>query len=80
VNPPNKDVLQPYKNLWIGNVDHNLTEKQLEDLFAPFGRIERVNILIDKGCAFVNFDSTESAIQARTTLQGHAVNGLPIKV
>lgn len=56
-------------SLWIGNVDPNVTEETLTQMFAAFGSLSNVRCLPEKYCAFVNFRLREDANKAMQNLQ-----------
>src|SRR5437016_606182 len=72
--------LPPCKNLWVGNIDPNTTEQEIQNLFSKFGLIENIRVLGHKNCAFVNFESLEAALEARTRLQGTPFKGKNLKI
>ena len=56
--------------MWVGNVNSELVgERQLIQLFSRCGRVENVRILPKRYCAFINFESAESAAKAIQKLQ-----------
>lgn len=52
------------RNVYIGNIEEDLTEDQLRADFSEYGEIELVNTLREKSCAFINFTNLSSAIKA----------------
>ncbi|CCG84772.1 protein of unknown function [Taphrina deformans PYCC 5710] len=52
------------RNVYVGNIEDNLTEEQLKADFSEYGEIELVNALREKSCAFINFTNLSSAIKA----------------
>jgi len=72
MNPRNPHGLT---SLWVGNVLPEVTEKELQKLFAKYGHVSSVRQLKEKFCAFVNFTDSGSAGRAMTGLQGHPVGG-----
>lgn len=56
-------------SLWIGNVDPNVNEDMLTQMFATFGTLSNVRCLPEKYCAFVNFKLREDANKAMQSLQ-----------
>ena len=56
-------------SLWIGNVDPEVTEDRLAELFGQCGPLANVRCLPEKYCAFVNFKSKEDAQTAMHHLQ-----------
>ena len=65
----------PSRALWLGNVSPSLSVPDLYKLFARYG-VESARILSDKECAFVNFETVESALAAKDDL----VNRLGCKI
>ncbi|CAG8593639.1 12323_t:CDS:2 [Acaulospora morrowiae] len=55
----------PTRSLWIGNIDTNLSNQDLMQLFSPYGSIESLRLLPDKECGFVNFVRVEDAVKAK---------------
>ncbi|CAB4478060.1 unnamed protein product [Rhizophagus irregularis] len=52
------------RNVYVGQIDDNMSEEKLKRDFSEFGEIELVNILKEKNCGFVNFTSITSAMKA----------------
>lgn len=52
------------RNVYVGNIEENMTEDQLKADFSEYGEIELVNTLREKSCAFINFTNLSSAIKA----------------
>ncbi len=56
--------------LFVGNINHNATENDLEDHFATAGKVVSVNIIQDRvtgksrGFGFVEMDTPEAAQKA----------------
>ena len=59
----------PSISLWIGNVDPNVTEETLTEMFSAYGPLTNVRCLPEKYCAFVNFRIKEDAQRAMQNLQ-----------
>lgn len=73
----------PSRALWLGNVNPSLSVPDLHKMFARYGHVESARILSDKECAFVNFESVESALAAKEDLVnrlGSKVAGSVVKV
>ncbi|XP_012562219.1 uncharacterized protein LOC100201184 [Hydra vulgaris] len=72
--------------LYIGQLDYNADERDLEDLFGKYGTVVKVSIIKDRetqrprGFAFVEFDSEEDAEAAIDGCNGQDVNGRQITV
>ena len=64
---------QPTRSIWVGNIPPNTYSGTLESVFHIFGPIESARILSHKNCGFVNFNNIESAVAARSALQGKEI-------
>lgn len=64
---PNAPYLESTLTAPLGNLDLSVTEDELRARFSAFGPIERVNMLPQKNCGFVNFVNLESALKAKVT-------------
>jgi protein JSN1 len=68
------DTLEgPTRSLWLGNIPSSTTVSSLNVIFAAFGAIESTRVLTHKNCGFVNFENLESAIQAKSQLNGKEI-------
>ncbi|PIA43523.1 hypothetical protein AQUCO_01900128v1 [Aquilegia coerulea] len=73
---PNPEV--EYTNLYIKNLDLDMTEELLQEKFSEFGKISKLTILKDsngnsKGVAFVNFETPDNAKRAMEEINGTQV-------
>lgn len=74
------------KKLFVGGLSYSATNSQLEELFSQAGKVESVNVIIDrysgqgKGFGFVEMVSEEDAQNAIKTLNGSDFNGRKINV
>jgi RNA recognition motif-containing protein len=68
------------RNLFVGNVTEGVTEDMLKELFSPFGEFDSIALMLQKGIAFVNMTSVNAAVTARAGLQGHELQGKPLKI
>jgi RNA recognition motif-containing protein len=72
--------------LYVGSLDFQTTQKELEDLFATVGQVESVNIITDKysgrskGFGFVEMPDEAKAKEAISTLNGKTLGGRMIMV
>lgn len=72
--------------LYVGNLSYEVTESELNDLFAPFGVVESVKIITDrytgnsKGFGFVEMSTREEASKAINELNGKTVRNRAIAV
>ena len=71
--------------LYVGSLDFQTTQKELEDLFATVGTVESANIITDKysgrskGFGFVEMPD-DQAKEAISTLNGKTLGGREIVV
>ena len=63
----------PTRALWLGSIPSSTTVSSLEAIFGIYGDIESTRVLIHRNCGFVNYKNIESAIQARTLLNGKEI-------
>lgn len=66
---------EKFTNLYVKNLDENLTDDELKEKFSEFGTVTNAIIMRDgegksKGFGFVNYESTEEAKQAVQALNG----------
>jgi cold-inducible RNA-binding protein len=72
--------------LFVGNLNHNTTENDLEDYFAQAGSVASVNIMLDRatgrsrGFAFVEMGSAEEAQKAIDSCNQKEFQGRPLTV
>lgn len=73
-------------NIYIGNLSFSTTEDHLKSVFAEFGNVESVKIIIDrfsgrpKGFGFIEMPSNSEADKAIKALNGSRIDGSNIKV
>ncbi len=74
------------KKLYVGNLGFDVTDKELEALFAEAGTCDSVSVITDKfsgqsrGFAFVEMSSNAEAQKAIQQLDGKDVKGRALKV
>jgi RNA recognition motif-containing protein len=74
------------QKLYVGNLSYNTTEDGLRALFAEYGEIASVNVIIDrdtgrpKGFAFVEMTTEQAANKALSALNGKSIDDRQIKV
>ncbi|XP_068598417.1 putative RNA-binding protein 15B [Brachionichthys hirsutus] len=80
-----EDDQRATSNLFIGNLDGNVTELDLRRCFDKYGLIE--DVVIKRPCrvlggayAFVKFQNLDMAHRAKVALQGRLVCGNPVKI
>ena len=67
------NVEMPTRALWLGNIPTSTTVSSLDSIFRRFGSIESTRVLTHKNCGFVNFEMPESAVLARSQLNGKEI-------
>jgi len=73
-------------NIYVGNLDHSVTEDDLKDAFSEFGDVSSVNIITDrssgqsKGFGFVEMPNDSEADKAMNALNGSQLKDREIKV
>lgn len=61
--------------LFVGSLNKRASEKDIEEIFLPYGRVDDVYIMRDefkqsRGCAFVKFPTKDMAVAAISALNG----------
>lgn len=68
---------RPLSRLFVGSLPYNLTEGQLLELFAPFGRVISVMLIRrfgkSRGAGYVEFDNPDSALAAKQKMHNHPI-------
>jgi RNA recognition motif-containing protein len=73
-------------NIYIGNLDYNVTEADLSSAFGEFGTVSKSNVIIDKftgrskGFGFVEMPDDAEANEAISQLNESSLNGRKIRV
>lgn len=73
-------------SIYVGNLSRNTTEATLKSLFAPYGEIKSVKIVIDRvtgeprGFAFVDMEAPDSIKEAIEALNGQEVDGQRLRI
>jgi cold-inducible RNA-binding protein len=74
------------QKLYVGNLSYNTTEATLRTLFAEFGEVQSINLIMDretgrpKGFAFVEMATEQAATMAISALHGKSVDDREIRV
>ena len=72
--------------IYVGNLSFDITEEELRQEFAAFGKVESVNIIIDKysgrskGFAFVEMPLVSEGQEAITALSGKTLKDRTLTV
>lgn len=73
-------------DIFVGNLPYEITEDELKDMFSAHGTVNRIKMLMDhdtgrpRGIAFVTMDDLKEAQTAIKEMDGHELNGRPMKV
>jgi len=77
--PPPDD--QSITTLYVGGLDHTITEADLRIKFATFGPISSITIPNSKSCAFVTYSFRSAAEDAANRLLNNLViHGIPLRL
>jgi cold-inducible RNA-binding protein len=74
------------KRLFVGSLSYDVTQGQLEELFATVGTVESATLITDKysgqskGFGFVEMSTDEESAKAITELNGKELSGRSIVV
>ena len=77
---PNGKILETQK-VYIGNLDHSVTQDQIYAVFSKFGRLDKVAIQMDpttstsRGFAFLSYDDAKVANLAIQSMTGQVLGG-----
>jgi RNA recognition motif-containing protein len=73
-------------NIFVGNLAFTVTEQDVRALFAPYGVVDRVNLITDRetgrlrGFGFVEMADDKAAQEAITALNGRELAGRALNV
>ncbi|KAF2843742.1 splicing factor, CC1-like protein [Patellaria atrata CBS 101060] len=75
----------PFHRLYVGNIHFSITESDLQNVFAPFGELEFIQLQKDdqgrsRGYGFVQFRDPAQAKDALEKMNGFDLAGRPIRV
>ena len=72
------------RTLFVGNLEQDITERELRDLFGPYGRIESVDIKLQRSTAtayaFIKFVTINDAINAKNDMHGRQYGEFRLKI
>ena len=72
--------------LYVGNLSYNVTQEELQEIFAEVGTVESANVITDKfsgqsrGFGFVEMASNEEGQAAIERFDGYDLKGRALKV
>ncbi|MEK7953333.1 RNA recognition motif domain-containing protein [Luteolibacter soli] len=73
-------------DIYVGNLPFTATEEEVAELFAAFGPVEKVKIVMDRetnrprGFCFVTLADTSKAKEAADAVNGQELGGRPLRV
>jgi RNA recognition motif-containing protein len=73
-------------NIYVSNISFSLDEEELENVFAEYGTVSSVKIIVDKfsgkskGFGFVEMDNETEAKSAIQNLNGFELGGRQLQV
>jgi hypothetical protein len=73
-------------DIYVGNLPFTATEEEVAGLFAAFGPVEKVKIVMDRetgrprGFCFVTLSDTSKAKEAADAVNGQELGGRPLRV
>ena len=80
-----EDLRSKFTNIFVKNIEENVTDEQLKELFEPHGPILSIILQKDqdghsRGFGFVNYENHGDASKAVESLHLHEINGKPLYV
>lgn len=76
---------QDFATVYIGNLSYNKSEGSIKKLFAKYGKVINIKIVVDpkteksKGIAFVQMTQKQDALKAIKSLNGKIIDGRTFK-
>lgn len=73
-------------NIYVGNLSYDVTDSELQNTFAPYGKVISAKVISDsmngrsRGFGFVEMESRDDAMNAINELNGKEVNGRALVV
>jgi RNA recognition motif-containing protein len=73
-------------NIYVGNLDYRVNEKELDDVFSDYGTVSSVKVIMDKfngrskGFGFVEMENQDEANKAIRELNGTTFENRKITV
>jgi len=66
--------------LYVGNLAHSVTSKQLGELFSNYGEVKEVSRILGRDFGFVEMSNSAEAEKAKEALNGSDFEGRTLKV
>ncbi len=85
-NPETSKIRSVTTNIYVGNLSYATDDRELEDLFAPFGEIASARVITDretgrsKGFGFVEMPDSAQAEAAIAALNDTEVDGRALRI
>lgn len=70
----------PTKTLWVGNLEGGVDKTLIYKIFGKFGTINSIRLVLNKKCAFINYEKVEHATSAKNALNGDDIGGNIVKI
>lgn len=73
-------------NIYVGNLDYNIDENELKNIFSEYGQVDSVKIITDKetgrtkGFGFIEMNNETEGNNAISALNGKSFNNRNMKV
>ncbi|XP_046469510.1 uncharacterized protein [Neodiprion pinetum] len=75
-----KVIANDSSTIWVGNIEKNVTDLKLRELFSRFGSINYIRRFPDKRFVFIDFKSKKAATKALNSMINFQVNGIQLPV
>ncbi|KAI2788936.1 Multiple RNA-binding domain-containing protein 1 [Penicillium oxalicum] len=78
---PNVELIRESARLFLRNLAYDITDADLEPIFAPFGKLDEIHVAFDtrtetsKGFAYIQYTNADAAIEAYRALDGKHFQG-----
>ncbi|KAF7713794.1 Uncharacterized protein PECH_002748 [Penicillium ucsense] len=78
---PNVELIRDSARLFLRNLAYDITDADLEPIFAPFGKLDEIHVAFDtrtetsKGFAYIQYTNADAAIEAYQALDGKHFQG-----
>jgi RNA recognition motif-containing protein len=68
------------KRLYVGNLPYSTNETQIREIFAPYGTVDSVKLIEQKGFGFVEMSTSEEAQNAMDSLNQTDFGGRTLRI
>lgn len=75
---PDEETMASVKVLYVKNLKESVTEEKLQELFNPFGEIEKIKKLRDY--AFIHYKERQGAVDAMEGLKGTMIDDIEVEI